>query len=53
MECKITNHQISAFYQFGPEVPSQMTSIMPAKREFKKQTRGLETLIPKVANVDQ
>ena len=32
---KIANHKISALlYQFGPEVPSQMTSIMPANRDF-------------------
>ena len=35
MGCKIANHKISALlYQFGPEVPSQMTSIMPANRDF-------------------
>lgn len=53
MGCKIANHKISALlYQFGPKVPSQMTSIMPANGDFKKQPRGLETLI-KVTKVDQ
>ena len=65
---KIANHKISALlYQFGPEVPSQMTSIMPANRDFTfflkrwehssfsnfQTTQRFGDTNPKVTKVDQ